>query len=208
MTTRSLVVAALVGFVCGVVGCTWSSTLLSNAAVKECVEEGVVFHGVQNDVWFEGTHGPKGSCWCGKADGYCLCTPNLTVDLVTTIGDKVVFIKRAKPPYGWAIPGGYVEVGETAERAAQRELKEETNLDAPLSSIRQVTFISDPDRDPRRHSATVLFRVTLPEGVKLAHGDDAAETKLLSMEDISKFYDKMAFKDHASLLKIALKLPV
>ena len=48
---------------------------------------------------------------------------------MTTIGDKVVFIKRAKPPFGWAIPGGYVEVGETAEQAAQRELKEETNLD-------------------------------------------------------------------------------
>ena len=139
-----LSVAAAVGFAFGVIG--WFGAASSQYSVShsadECSDRGVVLHGQPNDVWIKGMPGPKGSCWCGKADGYCLCTPSLSIDLVVTIGEQVVFVKRANPPFGWAIPGGYVDVGETAEEAAKRELMEETGLDMPLYATPFVFFRS------------------------------------------------------------------
>lgn len=85
-------------------------------------------------------------------------TPLLTVDVVIQqegAGEKVVLIKRRNPPFGWALPGGFVDIGEATERAARREAAEETGLDVRLTGILGV--YSDPGRDPRGHTVTVAY---------------------------------------------------
>lgn len=81
--------------------------------------------------------------------------PKLTVDIIIRVGDEVVLIERKYPPHGWAIPGGFVEYGETLEEAARREAKEETSLE--LEDLRQFHAYSDPSRDPRGHTVSVVF---------------------------------------------------
>ena len=81
--------------------------------------------------------------------------PLVTVDIVIEIDDGIVLIKRANPPYGWALPGGFVEYGETLESSAVREAKEETSLDIKLKE--QFHSYSEPDRDPRHHTVTTVF---------------------------------------------------
>lgn len=87
-------------------------------------------------------------------------SPTPTVDIIieckTPEGERaVVLIYRKNPPLGWAIPGGYVDYGETVEAAAIREAKEETSLDVTL--IRQFHTYSDPRRDPRQHNISTVF---------------------------------------------------
>jgi len=82
--------------------------------------------------------------------------PTPTVDCIIELeGGGVVLIERKNPPFGWAIPGGYVDYGETVEEAAVREAKEETGLDVEL--VRQFHVYSDPGRDPRQHNLSVVF---------------------------------------------------
>jgi len=81
--------------------------------------------------------------------------PLVTVDIVIEIDNGIVLIKRANPPYGWALPGGFVEYGETLELSAVREAKEETSLDIKLKE--QFHSYSEPDRDPRHHTVTTVF---------------------------------------------------
>ena len=81
--------------------------------------------------------------------------PVPTVDIIIEIAGKIVLIKRKNPPYGWAIPGGFVDYGESAEVAAHREAKEETGLE--INGLRQFHTYSDPDRDPRQHTMSVVF---------------------------------------------------
>jgi ADP-ribose pyrophosphatase YjhB (NUDIX family) len=82
--------------------------------------------------------------------------PVPAVDLIIEIeGKGLVLIERLNPPPGWALPGGFVEVGETLEQAAVREAKEETCLDVEL--LGQFHTYSDPSRDPRGHTASVVF---------------------------------------------------
>jgi 8-oxo-dGTP diphosphatase len=98
-------------------------------------------------------------------------TPLLTVDIIITLADgRIVLIERKNPPPGWAIPGGFVDRGESVEAAAVREAKEETGLDVKLS--RQLHVYSDPARDPRFHTASVVFAAT---AVGEPHGDDDAK---------------------------------
>jgi ADP-ribose pyrophosphatase YjhB (NUDIX family) len=102
--------------------------------------------------------------------------PIPTIDIIIEIGDGIVLIKRKNPPYGWALPGGFVDVGETVEEAAVREAKEETSLDIRLK--RQFHTYSDPERDPRHHTISTVF-------VAEAHGspcaaDDAAEVGIFT----------------------------
>jgi len=107
-------------------------------------------------------------------------------------GGGIVLIERKYPPVGWAIPGGFIDEGESAEDAARREAKEETGLDVEL--LDQLYTYSDPRRDPRGHTLTVVFiaRATgTPRG-----GDDAARAEVLTELTLPT---PLAF-DHAEVL--------
>ncbi|MCK4352169.1 NUDIX hydrolase [candidate division WOR-3 bacterium] len=79
----------------------------------------------------------------------------ITVDIIIEYRDGIILIDRKNPPYGWAIPGGFVEYGESVEDAAIREAKEETSLD--VEKLTQFHVYSAPDRDPRGHTIAVVF---------------------------------------------------
>jgi len=81
--------------------------------------------------------------------------PLLTVDIIIEVSGGVVLIERKNPPHGWALPGGFVDYGESIERAAMREAKEETSLDVRL--VEQFYTYSDPGRDPRHHTVSTVF---------------------------------------------------
>ncbi len=83
-------------------------------------------------------------------------TPHLTVDVIIDMGAGLMaLVERKNDPAGWALPGGFVDVGETVEEAAIREAREETGLDIEL--VRQFHVYSDPRRDSRGHTASVVF---------------------------------------------------
>jgi len=84
--------------------------------------------------------------------------PLLTVDIIIEVSGGVVLIERKNPPHGWALPGGFVDYGESIERAAMREAKEETSLDVRL--VEQFYTYSDPGRDPRHHTVSTVFVVS------------------------------------------------
>lgn len=101
--------------------------------------------------------------------------PALTVDVVIEYPDgDIILIKRRNPPFEgtWALPGGFVEVGETVEKAAVREAKEETGLRVRLDRL--VGVYSDPNRDPRGHTVSVVFHGT-PEGGTAKAASDASD---------------------------------
>lgn len=95
-------------------------------------------------------------------------TPALAVDIVIEIGARVVLIERLNPPYGWALPGGFVDLGETVESAAVREAAEETGLEVELVCL--LGCYSDPRRDARGHTVSVVY-VGRAEGEPLAQDD-------------------------------------
>ena len=97
--------------------------------------------------------------------------PFLTVDVIIEIEGGIILIKRRKPPPGWAIPGGFVDYGESLEDAVRREAKEETGLDIKL--LKQFHTYSDPERDPRHHTVSTIFIATASG--KPEAGDDAEE---------------------------------
>jgi len=118
--------------------------------------------------------------------------PVPTVDVIIERDEGVLLIKRRNPPEGWALPGGFVDYGESLEAAAIREAKEETGLDVKL--IRQFHSYSEPSRDPRHHTITTVFIATA-EGKPVA-GDDAMETAVFSKDNLP---EKIAF-DHRDIL--------
>jgi 8-oxo-dGTP diphosphatase len=135
-------------------------------------------------VWHGGspTDSHPGSCWCG-ADSYCMCTPSLAIDCIIEFNDKVVLVWRKDPPADkFAIPGGFVSVGETAEMATIREVKEETNL--TIAKLEQFKMYSDPSRDARRHTVSMVFRVTVNSVADLHTGDDAKSVKVVDLKDV------------------------
>lgn len=120
--------------------------------------------------------------------------PIPTVDIIIEIESKgIVLIKRKNPPYGWAIPGGFVDYGESLEEAAIREAKEETNLDVEL--LRQFHTYSDPNRDPRQHSISTVY-IAKGKGIPKAK-DDAIEIRIFTEPNLP---DEIAF-DHRLILR-------
>ncbi len=101
--------------------------------------------------------------------------PLPTADAIIEMPDgAIVLIERKNPPHGWALPGGFIDYGESAENAAVREAKEETGLDVRL--VEQFHTYSAPDRDPRHHTITIVF-IARAEGTPQG-GDDAARAVL------------------------------
>lgn len=106
----------------------------------------------------------------------------------------IVLIKRSNPPFGWAIPGGFVDYGETLEQAAAREAKEETGLN--VKNLKQLHTYSDPDRDPRFHTVTTVF-VCQAKGSPKA----ASDAKAAGIFKPGEWKDlKLAF-DHEKVLR-------
>lgn len=126
--------------------------------------------------------------------------PLLTVDaIVLCDDDTIVLVRRRNDPYkgSWALPGGFVEYGETVELAVLREVKEETGLDIDLKGISGV--YSHPDRDPRGHTVTICYKAHKIGG-KLRADSDALEAACVKVEDALTY--KLAF-DHVQILKDA-----
>lgn len=120
--------------------------------------------------------------------------PLPTVDIIIEMpGGGIVLVKRKNPPHGWALPGGFVDYGESLEDAAAREAYEETGLRVKLKS--QLGAYSDPSRDPRWHAISVVF-VAEAEGVPQA-ADDAAEVEVFHD---GKLPGPVAF-DHGKILE-------
>jgi ADP-ribose pyrophosphatase YjhB (NUDIX family) len=119
--------------------------------------------------------------------------PIPTVDIIIEIESRgIILIKRKNPPYGWAIPGGFVDYGESLEEAALREAKEETNLD--VERLKQFHTYSDPQRDPRHHSISTVY-VGKGKGKPRAK-DDAIEIGIFTESSLPR---EIAF-DHRSIL--------
>ena len=136
----------------------------------------------------EGISCPK----CGSLV-YRYRNPIPTVDIIIELdGGGIILIKRAKEPFGWAIPGGFVDYGESLEDAARREAREETSLRVELSG--QLGAYSAPDRDPRHHTISVVF-LARAQGKPQAR-DDALEVGVFTKEELPS---SLAF-DHAQIL--------
>ena len=124
-------------------------------------------------------------------------TPLLAADAIIELTDKpnrpIVLIERKNPPYGWAIPGGFMDMGERLEVAAIREAKEEVCLDVTLKAL--LGMYSDPKRDDRGHTVTAVY-------VAEATGEPQAadDAKNLQIFDIDELPTELAF-DHAQVLE-------
>lgn len=125
--------------------------------------------------------------------------PYSTVDIIIEINDGIVVIERSNPPYGFALPGGFLDYGESLEFAAKREAKEETNLD--LENLKQFHTYSDPNRDPRFHTISTVFTangIGIPKS-----GDDAKALRIVNKKDLLSL--EYAF-DHKNIIEDYLRI--
>ena len=123
-------------------------------------------------------------------------TPLLAADTIIELTDipgrPIILIERANPPFGWAIPGGFVDVGEIIEKAAVREAHEEVSLEVRLIAL--LGIYSDPARDTRGHTVTAVY-VAEAEGTPVA-ADDAKNCRVFNLNELP---ETLAF-DHAQVL--------
>lgn len=126
--------------------------------------------------------------------------PFPTVDAIIELGDEhIVLIERKNPPYGLALPGGFVDAGESVEDACRREALEETGLTVTLDTLLGV--YSDPTRDPRFHTISCVY-VAHAEGTPKA-SDDAAAVRVVTRDEL---LDLPLVFDHAQILRDYLRL--
>ncbi len=121
-------------------------------------------------------------------------TPLVTVDIIIEVGERgIVLIERKNPPHGWALPGGFVDYGESLEKASVREAKEETSMDVQL--VEQFYTYSDPRRDPRHHTVSTVFIASaagIPRGA-----DDAKKAQTFTEGNLPS---PIVF-DHSQILR-------
>ncbi len=125
-------------------------------------------------------------------------TPKLTVDVIIRTDQGIVLVNRKFPPLGWAIPGGFVDVGETVEAAAIREAYEETGL--KVQNLTLLGVYSEPKRDPRFHTVSVVYTATAI-GVPVG-GDDAAEAVAYPDDQLPE----LIVFDHKQIINDALRI--
>lgn len=119
--------------------------------------------------------------------------PFPTVDIIIEIQGGIVLIERRNPPYGWALPGGFVDYGESLEAAAVREAREETTLE--IGNLRLLGCYSDPGRDDRMHTISAVY---IADGSgRLQAADDAANARVFTLENLP---ENLCF-DHATILR-------
>jgi len=119
--------------------------------------------------------------------------PKLTVDGVIIKGNKIVLIRRKNKPFKdkWALPGGFVDYGETVENAIIREINEETSLKVKIKDL--IGIYSNPNRDPRGHTISIVYLLEIKSGI-LKSGDDASDAKFFNLDnlpDLSFDHDKI-----------------
>jgi len=126
--------------------------------------------------------------------------PSLTVDAIVIHDDKILLIKRKNPPFRdhYALPGGFVEYGETTENACLRELMEETGVKGEIISL--VGVYSDPNRDPRGHVISIAY-LCKPLSTNVKAGSDAKQAQWLPLSELDNI--KLAF-DHKKIVRDAL----
>jgi len=129
--------------------------------------------------------------------GNDIMKPSIAVDGVLIKGDKILLIRRKNEPFKgrWALPGGFVEYGETVEEAVLREFEEEVGLKARIKKLLGV--YSKPDRDPRGHVISIVFLLDA-EGEAKA-GDDAADARFFPLDNLPP----LAF-DHEEIIRDAI----
>lgn len=120
-------------------------------------------------------------------------TPLLAVDCIIEYGNKIILIKRENEPKGLALPGGFVDIGESTEDAIKREITEETNLE--LTDIELFNVYSKPNRDPRDHIVSVTYIAKAKGELKV--GDDA---KKVILKDINEIETSELVFDHNKIL--------
>lgn len=131
-----------------------------------------------------------------NVNGYV--APALTADAILLKGRQILLVRRGQEPHkgAWALPGGFVEVGETTENACRRELVEETGLRGDIVDLLGV--YSEPARDPRGHTITIAYVLKVGGIVQIAVGDDAEEARWFDLDTLPE----LAF-DHARICEDA-----
>ena len=124
-----------------------------------------------------------------------LQSPKITVDGVIIQDNRILLVKRKFPPFQdhWALPGGFVEYGETTEAAVMREISEETGLYTTVKKLMGV--YSDPKRDPRGHTITIVYSLCISDGT-LKSGDDADDAAFFELQHLPT----LAF-DHKKIIQ-------
>lgn len=164
-----------------------------SSIVRTASGDEITFH---NGGWSS-----KGSCWCGL-DTYCMCTPSLAIDLVIVDekDDDLVWLVRRKDTGQLAVMGGFVQIGESTDEAVTRELKEETGVDVPKSSLSLMGVYGDPMRDKRRHTISVVYIAVFPSDTAPKAGDDVKDVIQMSLKDVESLDIEDFFADHWTIL--------